>query len=114
MSKHEKCLSNESLEILFQIAEKATALPFARQDDIQVISSLVESGYISQGKLLNDSPSSNSCNITEKGFLALQCNLLWNTFDEANAHQKVMANVNNSSFNCSKGCLRQCGGNTIV
>jgi hypothetical protein len=112
MSKHEKCLSNESLELLFQIAEKAMVLPFSRQNDIKIISSLVESGYISQVKLLDDSSNSSSCNITKKGFLTLQCNLLWNTFDEVNAHQQVMAHVNDSRFNCSKGCLR--GSNAIV
>jgi hypothetical protein len=114
MSKHEKCLSNESLELLFQIAEKGATLHFSRHDDIKIISGLVESGYISKGKLFNDgsSSSSSACSITKKGFFILQCNLLWNTFDEVNAHQQVVAHVNDSRFNCSKGCLR--GSNAIV
>jgi hypothetical protein len=105
ISKHEKCLSNESLEMLFQIAEKGTALTFSRQDDIKIICSLVESGHIFQGALLNDAPSSNYYSITKKGFLTLQCNLLWNTCDEVNAQQQVVAHLNDSKHNCSKGCL---------
>jgi hypothetical protein len=105
MSKHEQCLSNESLEMLFQIAEKGTALTFYRQDDTKIIGSLIESGLIFQGRLVNDSPKSNSCNITKKGFLTLQCNLLWNTCDVANAQQQVLAHLNDSKHNCSKECL---------
>jgi hypothetical protein len=105
MNKHEKCLSNDSLELLFQIAERGAVLDFSRQEDIKIISSLVESGHIFQGKLLNNSPSSNSCIITKKGYSTLQCNLLWNTFDEVNAHQQVIVHVNDSKLNCSQKCL---------
>lgn len=91
MTENEKCLSNESIEILFRIAEKGRGVSYSRQDDFKIICSLVDSGHIFQGKSLNASPSSIFYSITKKGFLALQCNLLWNTDDEVNAHQQVVA-----------------------
>ncbi len=112
MSENEKCLSNESIEILFRIAEKGGALSYSRQDDFKVISSLVDSGHIFQGQLLNDSLGSISYSITKKGFLALQCNLLWNTYADVNAHQHVMAHINQSKLDCHQGCLLR--KNTLV
>jgi hypothetical protein len=91
MTENKKCLSNESIEILFRIAENGGGVSYSRQDDFKNICSLVDSGHIFQGKSLNTSPSSVFYSITKKGYLALQSNLLWNTDDEVNAPQQVVA-----------------------
>jgi len=107
MHQNLKCLSNEIMEILLLIAEKGEALSFSRRDDLELISELVNLELVFQGGVLSTSPSSIYYRITKNGFLTLQCNLLWNTYDEVNASQKVVDHINCFDLECQQGCLEK-------
>jgi hypothetical protein len=117
MHEQEKCLSNEAKDLLLWAAQNGAFLSDASQEDFKTLCQLVDSGHLFKGHPLNDSTEDLSrvavsdstseayYSITKKGFAILQCNFLWNVYDEASAHPIVVAHVNECKVECDQNCL---------
>lgn len=106
---HEKCLSREAKDLLLWVAQNGAFLSDAQHEEFKTVCQLVDSGHLFHGlSINNDSPTGAAYySITKKGFTALQCNFLWDVYDEDKAHPHVVAHVNESRLECHQQCLHE-------
>lgn len=108
MHGNEKCLTTEEMDLLLWAAQNGAFLSAPERDEFETLCQLVDSGH-----MFHNQPISNSIaaatyySITKKGFAVLQCNFLWNVYDETNAYQHVVAHVNECRLDCNQACLHE-------
>lgn len=108
MQVSDKCLTSKQMDLLLWAAQNGAFLSSPEHQDFEMICQLVESGHLFQGQPINcNAPATTHYSLTKKGFSVLQCNFLWNVYDEASAYQQVIAHVNECKVDCKQTCLRE-------
>jgi len=106
MHGNEKCLTSEEMDLLLWAAQNGAFLSSPEHQEFEIICQLVESGHLFHGQPMNSvDAAATHYSITKKGFAVLQCNFLWNVYDETSAHQHVVAHVNECRLDCNQACL---------
>ncbi|OIQ85050.1 hypothetical protein GALL_331220 [mine drainage metagenome] len=108
MYRNEKCLTSEGMDILLWAAQNGAFLSSPEHKEFETICQLVASGHLFYGQAMNNLDSGTAYySITKKGFAVLQCNFLWNVYDETNAHQHVIEHINECRLDCHQSCLQE-------
>lgn len=108
MHGNEKCLTSEEIHLLLWAAQNGAFLSSPEHNEFEIICQLVESGHLFHSQPINSiDAASTYYSITKKGFAVLQCNFLWNVYDETSAHQHVVAHVNECKLDCHQSCLQE-------
>lgn len=107
MQESEKCLSRDAMDLLLWAAKNGAFPLESSPQDIEMIGHLVDSGHLFHGQSINEGDDASSYySITKKGFSVLQCNFLWDVYDESAAHPHVLSHVNEAHVDCDQTCLR--------
>lgn len=107
MHGNEKCLSSEEMDLLLWAAQNGAFLSSPEHTEFEIICQLVTSGHLFHGQTISSiDAAATHYSITKKGFAVLQCNFLWNVYDETSAYQHVVAHVNECRLDCNQTCLR--------
>ncbi len=107
MQENEKCLSRDAMDLLLWAAKNGAFSLDSSLKDAEIIGHLVDSGHLFHGQSIDEGDVASSYySITKKGFSVLQCNFLWDVYDEGAAHPIVISHVNEAHLDCEQTCLR--------